>query len=100
MLKIVRHVFLAPVYLYQKLISPLFPSSCIYQPSCSHYMKGAVLKLGVFKGLIAGLLRIGRCAGGLYTGGEDPVPEKFKIVELFAKYKEFRQKKTKRSCQK
>ena len=96
MKKILRTFFLVPVYIYQKIISPFLPSSCIYSPSCSEYTKQSVLKFGVIKGFIAGGMRIGRCIGGFYTGGEDPVAEEFSLRELKGKYTEFRIRKKKK----
>lgn len=61
------------VQFYQGAISPYFPPSCRYEPTCSHYMIGAIKKHGAFKGTWLGLRRIGRCNpwGGQ---GHDPVP--------------------------
>lgn len=63
------------VRFYQNVISPLSPSVCRYQPTCSHYMVEAIQTHGAFKGLLMGLRRIGRCHpwGGQ---GYDPVPPK------------------------
>lgn len=60
---------------YQLFISPLFPSSCRYVPTCSTYMIEAIKVWGPFKGLWLGLKRLSRChpGGGC---GHDPVPEK------------------------
>ena len=68
-----RRIFLIPVYGYRLFISPLFPPSCRYTPTCSAYMVEAVLKHGIFKGTWLGLRRILRCNpwGG---SGYDPVP--------------------------
>ncbi len=70
---VVGFVLIAVVKAYQLVISPLFPSSCRYTPTCSHYMIDAVKIHGPFKGLWLGLKRIGRCHpwGGM---GYDPVP--------------------------
>jgi putative membrane protein insertion efficiency factor len=46
---------------YQKLISPLYPNSCRYYPSCSNYAIMAVEKYGVFKGLLKAIWRVLRC---------------------------------------
>lgn len=61
------------VRIYQIGISPYFPSSCRYQPTCSGYMLEALRTHGPWRGLMLGLRRIGRCHpwGG---SGYDPVP--------------------------
>lgn len=58
---------------YQLIVSPLFPSSCRYTPTCSHYALEALRKYGLFKGGWFGLKRILKCHpwGG---SGYDPVP--------------------------
>ena len=60
---------------YQKLISPILPSVCRYQPSCSQYMIEAIQVYGVWKGVFLGIKRILRCHpwGGC---GYDPVVPK------------------------
>ncbi len=47
--------------LYKKLISPLYPASCRYYPTCSHYAIESVEKYGVLKGLLKAIWRILRC---------------------------------------
>jgi putative membrane protein insertion efficiency factor len=73
MKKLIRHIFLLPVYLYRYSISPLLPSSCRYTPTCSKYAVDAVLKHGIFKGGLLSVKRIFSCHpwGG---SGYDPVP--------------------------
>ncbi|MGH9348279.1 MAG: membrane protein insertion efficiency factor YidD [Vicinamibacterales bacterium] len=60
---------------YKLLISPLFASSCRFQPSCSAYMADAVRAHGALSGIWLGLRRLARCHpfGGF---GIDPVPHK------------------------
>jgi putative membrane protein insertion efficiency factor len=72
-LKIVTFPFIILIKIYQLLISPLFPSSCRYTPTCSHYTMEALKKYGLFKGGWLGIKRISRCHpwGG---SGYDPVP--------------------------
>jgi putative membrane protein insertion efficiency factor len=76
-LETVLKLFAVPVILlikiYQLLISPLFPSSCRYTPTCSHYTLEALKKYGLLKGSWLGIKRISRCHpwGG---SGYDPVP--------------------------
>ncbi|MEE9436774.1 MAG: membrane protein insertion efficiency factor YidD [Candidatus Adiutricales bacterium] len=59
---------------YQYLISPLFPRSCRFYPTCSHYAYQAVEKHGPVKGLYLSLLRLLKCHP-FHPGGYDPVPE-------------------------
>lgn len=65
--------FILVIKIYQILISPLFPSSCRYTPTCSHYTLEALKKYGLLKGIWLGIKRISRCHpwGG---SGYDPVP--------------------------
>jgi len=65
--------FIFLIRIYQYTISPYFPNSCRYVPSCSHYGIEAFRKHGVFKGFWLTLKRILRCHpwGG---SGYDPVP--------------------------
>ena len=65
------------VKLYQYIISPIFPASCRYTPTCSNYMLDALKEWGVIKGTFLGLKRILSCHpwGG---HGHDPVPTKKK----------------------
>ncbi|MFN3870921.1 MAG: membrane protein insertion efficiency factor YidD [Aquificaceae bacterium] len=46
---------------WQMFISPLYPPSCRYYPSCSNYAIMAVEKYGVFKGTLKALWRVLRC---------------------------------------
>ena len=72
MLKFLSYLLILLIYLYQKLISPIFPSTCRFKPSCSNYAIDALKKKGPFKGFWLALKRILRCHpwGGT---GYDPV---------------------------
>ncbi len=59
------------VRIYQWLISPWIGPVCRFQPSCSHYMIGAVRKYGAMRGTLRGLWRICRCHPW-NRGGYDP----------------------------
>ena len=59
---------------YQKCISPLFPPSCRFKPTCSAYALEAIQKYGPGKGLILAIRRILRC-NPLSRGGYDPIPK-------------------------
>ncbi len=60
------------VRLYQKMISPILPPVCRYEPTCSEYFRQALLQKGVLKGTVAGVLRILRC-NPFFKGGRDPL---------------------------
>jgi putative membrane protein insertion efficiency factor len=49
------------IRLWQRFISPLYPPSCRYYPTCSEYAVMAVEKYGVIKGTLKALWRIARC---------------------------------------
>ena len=58
---------------YRLFISPLFPPSCRFQPTCSNYAITAIARFGVVKGSILASKRILRCHP-FHPGGYDPVP--------------------------
>jgi len=89
LLNAIRFIFILPIILYQKLISPLLPGSCIYYPTCSHYSKDAIIDHGIIKGFVLSAARILRCTGILFTGGEDKVPENFTFKYISKSYKSF-----------
>ncbi len=47
--------------IYQIVISPIYPKSCRYYPTCSNYAILAVEKYGVIKGLLKAVWRVLRC---------------------------------------
>ena len=57
---------------YQKVLSPLFPPSCRFYPTCSEYAIQAIEKYGIFKGGAKAVWRILRC-NPFNKGGVDPV---------------------------
>lgn len=61
------------IRLYQRVLSPLFPPSCRFTPTCSQYTYEAVAKYGVTRGLWLGGRRLLRCHP-FNPGGYDPVP--------------------------
>jgi uncharacterized protein len=63
---------LAPVVLYQRLISPALPRRCKYEPTCSRYAVQAVREYGILRGLALATWRLLRC-NPWSDGGYDPV---------------------------
>ncbi|MDZ7897567.1 MAG: membrane protein insertion efficiency factor YidD [Arcicella sp.] len=63
------------VKFYQAIVSPYFPNSCRYTPTCSQYMIEAIQVWGFWKGFRLGMKRFSTCHpwGG---HGFDPVPLK------------------------
>ena len=74
MLMTLRTVLILPILVYQRCISPLLPSSCRFQPTCSEYAKEAVSRLGILRGGLLAVWRLLRC-NPLFKGGFDPVPQ-------------------------
>jgi hypothetical protein len=72
-IKLFGYLLIVPIWGYQKLISPFFPSTCRFSPSCSNYAIEAIKLRGPFVGLWLTLKRISKCHpwGG---NGYDPVP--------------------------
>ncbi|HON87949.1 MAG TPA: membrane protein insertion efficiency factor YidD [Spirochaetia bacterium] len=62
-----------PIKVYRKFISPLFPPTCRFYPTCSTYALQAIDKYGPVKGLYLSLKRISKCHP-FHPGGYDPLP--------------------------
>ncbi|MFK4765880.1 membrane protein insertion efficiency factor YidD [Desulfobaculum sp. SPO524] len=72
-----RNLLILLIRAYQRLISPLFPPTCRFVPTCSSYAIEALRRHGIFKGSLLALWRILRCHP-FCKGGYDPVPPKKK----------------------
>ncbi|MBN1829907.1 MAG: membrane protein insertion efficiency factor YidD [Deltaproteobacteria bacterium] len=57
---------------YQVALSPFFPQSCRFYPTCSEYTLAAIRKYGPFKGSLLGIWRVVRCHP-FHPGGYDPL---------------------------
>ncbi|MEA2308644.1 MAG: uncharacterized protein QOG41_775 [Thermoleophilaceae bacterium] len=72
MTKALRGLFLLPLHLYRRVISPLIRPHCRYHPSCSEYALEAVREYGVIRGSTLAAWRVMRCNPWSH-GGVDPV---------------------------
>jgi len=70
---IIKKIMLAMISIYRVSISPRFPSTCRFTPTCSQYAMEAIEKYGALKGGWLAFKRILRCHPG-NPGGYDPVP--------------------------
>jgi putative membrane protein insertion efficiency factor len=70
----VRRLLLLLVAVYRRVLSPLLPPMCRFEPTCSAYARDALSTHGALKGTLLAVWRVLRCnplnKGGLY----DPVP--------------------------
>ena len=57
---------------YQLFISPLFPPTCRFYPTCSQYAIEAIQKKGVLRGVWLAIKRIAKWHP-FHPGGYDPV---------------------------
>ena len=71
--KLVSAVFCFFIKVYKICISPFFPPSCRFTPTCSSYAIEAITKYGAWKGILLTFKRIIRC-NPYCKGGYDPVP--------------------------
>ncbi len=69
-----KYILIQLIRGYRLLISPLFPPTCRFQPTCSNYAITAIERFGVIKGSIMAVKRILRCHP-FHPGGYDPVPK-------------------------
>ena len=80
MSRVARVVAVAPIAVYQRMLSPLLPRRCKYEPTCSHYAVDAIGEYGILRGAVLALWRLLRCNPWSY-GGYDPVKDQrlFKV---------------------
>ena len=68
----IRALVIAPIRLYQRVISPAIPRRCKYEPTCSSYAVQAIREFGILRGLVLAVWRLLRC-NPFSHGGLDPV---------------------------
>jgi uncharacterized protein len=67
-----RAIVVAPIAVYQRVISPAIPRRCKYEPTCSRYALEAIREYGILRGVVLASWRLLRCNPWSY-GGYDPV---------------------------
>ncbi len=70
----IKTIFVFPIKIYQKLISPFLGSSCRFTPTCSHYAIEVIDKFGIIKGTLLSIKRILKC-NPFGSSGYDPIPD-------------------------
>tara|TARA_B100000427_G_scaffold9509_1_gene8214 strand:- start:8 stop:247 length:240 start_codon:yes stop_codon:yes gene_type:complete len=72
-MKILTYLLIGIIKLYKIFISPIFPSSCRFEPTCSQYCIDSLKTYGLIKGLTKSIVRILKCNPWFGYGGYDPV---------------------------
>lgn len=67
-----KNILLSMIRLYRYMLSPFFPMSCRFTPTCSEYAMEAIRKYGSVTGLYLTARRLFRCHP-FHPGGYDPV---------------------------
>lgn len=67
-----RRIATVPIAAYQRLLSPLLPRRCKYEPTCSAYASQAIRRFGILRGVVLAGWRLLRC-NPFSHGGYDPV---------------------------
>jgi putative membrane protein insertion efficiency factor len=66
-------VGVAAIWLWRATFGVLFPTTCKYEPSCSHYAADALRAKGLLRGSVLTAWRLLRCNPWSH-GGFDPAP--------------------------
>ena len=56
-----RYILILPIRFYRYFISPLFPPSCRFTPTCSEYAIEVIKEHGPFKGTMMAIKRVSKC---------------------------------------
>ena len=66
---------------YKRIISPLLPPACRFQPTCSAYAAEAIELHGLARGILLAARRLLRC-NPFSAGGVDLVPQPAKQSDI------------------
>ena len=72
-MKYINLPFIVIIKVYRFLISPFFPNSCKFEPTCSTYALECFKNYNFFKATYKSFLRILKCNPWFNTGGYDPI---------------------------
>ena len=72
-MKIITYLLIGIIKIYKICISPIFPNSCRFEPTCSKYCIDSLKTYGLIKGLTKSIVRISKCNPWFGYGGYDPV---------------------------
>jgi len=78
-MKIITYLFIGIIKMYKIFISPIFPNSCRFEPTCSQYCIDSLKAYGLIKGLTKSIVRISKCNPWFGYGGYDPVRNEKKV---------------------
>lgn len=70
----IRAALVFVLRVYQAILSPLMPSACRFEPTCSEFAVQAIQRHGPLKGMWLTTGRLLRCRPG-GPAGADPVPK-------------------------
>jgi uncharacterized protein len=73
--RLLSALLIAPIRLYQRLISPALAPRCRYYPTCSAYAVQAIRELGPIRGMILAGWRLLRC-NPFSHGGVDEISDR------------------------
>ncbi len=75
-MKIISYTLIGIIKIYKLFISPMFPNSCRFEPTCSEYALNALKTHGILYGAYLSIKRILKCHPFSKYSGYDPVPSK------------------------
>ena len=78
-MKIITYLLIGIIKIYKICISPIFPNSCRFEPTCSQYCIDSLKNYGLIKGLSKSIIRIAKCNPWFGYGGYDPVENKKEV---------------------